>query len=81
MQDIFILIIMLHVTACNILSTSFCRDKQEGEKEAEERSSWLLEEQATGGMEDSFIGEVQGPINKEPYEKIYGKPESGIRKL
>ena len=32
-------------------------------------------------MEDSIIGEVQGPMPPEPWEKVHGKPESGIRKL
>jgi len=31
--------------------------------------------------EANYVGPVQGPINREPWEKLEGKKESGIRKL
>ncbi|XP_067934561.1 RILP-like protein 1 isoform X2 [Watersipora subatra] len=53
--------------------------------ESEGDTSWQEEELATEppSVDDCYAGDVQGPINKEPWEKLYGdgKPESGIRKF
>jgi len=56
------------------------------EAEGSGNASWQEEELASGptDLEASYTGDVQGPINKEPWEKLNpnAKPiESGIRKL
>ena len=57
---------------------SVCRETKSDE------TSWSTEEQAAdsaSAMCNSYVGDVQGPINREPWEKLHGKQESGIRKL
>ncbi|KAF6029869.1 RILPL1 [Bugula neritina] len=56
------------------------------EAEGSGNASWQEEELASGptDLEASYTGDVQGPINKEPWEKLNpnAKPiESGIRKF
>ena len=74
--------IVLSVKCYPIIRSKYCGFRA---KESEGDTSWQDEEQASGPatLEDSYSGDVQGPINKEPWEKLHpdGKPESGIRKL